>query len=282
MAIHRSGDRSFVPILAPRRQRNNAPDIELWIYRPHKSERTLPCIFHIHGGGYVAGNASDMEATHRPLAADLGCCIVSVNYRLAPETPHPGPIEDCYAALAWLFQNAGELGVDPSRVGIMGESAGGGLAAALALLVRDRKEYSIIFQHLIHPMLDDRTCIKTDPNPFLGEFIWTPHNNHFGWSSLLGCAPGSNAVSYYAAPARAAGLSGLPPTYISVGALDLFLDENIEYGRRLLSRGVPVELHVYPAAFHAFNFSPDADIAVAATRDSRSALAKMMRLQEGS
>ena len=253
-----------------------APEVEIWIYRPKNDSGVLPCIFHIHGGGYVAGDAAQNEGGHRALVASLGCCIVSVNYRLAPETPHPGPVEDCYAALAWVFAHAAELKVDPLRIGVMGESAGGGLAAALALLARDRGQLTLAFQHLIYPMLDDRTCVAPEPNPYVGEYIWTAHNNHFGWSSLLGHAPGGEDVSPYAAPARAADLSRLPPTFISTGSLDLFLEEDLEYARRLLRAGVPVELHVYPGGFHAFNVAPGAAIAVMARRDSADALARAL------
>lgn len=253
-----------------------APNVGVRIYRPRGSASVLPCIFHIHGGGYVAGDAADLEGFHLPLAADLGCVIVSVNYRLAPETPFPGAIEDCYAALAWVFRNAAELGVDPARIGVMGESAGGGLAAALALLARDRGECALAFQHLIYPMIDDRTCIREDPHPIVGGFIWTPHNNTFGWTALLGHAPGGPDVSPYAAAARAQDLSGLPPTFISTGALDLFLEENLEYARRLSRTGTAVELHVYPGAFHAFNVWPGSRIAANARRDSRDALARAL------
>jgi triacylglycerol lipase len=230
-----------------------APDVMIRIYRPRGSAVPLPCIFHMHGGGYVAGDAADLEGVHLPLAADLGCVIVSVNYRLAPETPLPGGIEDCYAALSWSSANASELGIDPARIGLMGESAGGGLAAALALLARDRGEIALAFQHLIYPMIVDRTCVRADPHPIVGGFIWTPHNNRFGWSALLGREPGGPDVSPYAAAARADDLSGLPPTFISTGGLDLLLEENIEYARRLSRAANAVELHVYPGAFHAFN-----------------------------
>jgi acetyl esterase/lipase len=253
-----------------------APDVPLFIYRPHEKTGTLPCIFHIHGGGYVTGTAAMMEPFHRPLALQAECCIVSVDYRLAPETRFPGAVEDCYAALAWVFKQAAAIGVDPLRVGVMGESAGGGLAAALALLARDRREYRLAFQHLIYPMLDDRTCVTANPHPYAGEFIWTPHNNHFGWSALLGLPPGSDGVSPYAAPARAADLARLPPAFISTGALDLFLEEDIEYARRLMRLGVPVELHVYPGAYHAFDLEPNARVAQNAWRDSVGALRRSL------
>ncbi len=255
---------------------DGAPDVPMLIHRPEAAEAPLPCIVHMHGGGYVIGSPHADAPQHRALAATLGCCIVSVDYRLAPETPFPGGIGDCYAALTWVFANAEALGIDPSRVGVMGESAGGGLAAALALLTRDRGEFALAFQHLIYPMIDDRTCVTADPHPYAGEFIWTPHNNRFGWSALLGGAPGAAGVSPYAAAARAEDLSGLPPAFISTGALDLFLEEDLDYARRLMRAGVPMELHVYPGGFHAFDYDPSAAVAAQARRDSRAALARAM------
>ena len=255
---------------------SGAPDIALHIYRPDAAAGPLPCIFHIHGGGYVLGGAKDYEAMHRPLAAGLACVIVSVDYRLAPETVFPGVVEDCYAGLAWTFAHADDLGVDAKRIGVMGESAGGGLAASLALLARDRADYALAFQHLIYPMIDDRTCVAAPVNPVAGEFIWPAHNNHFGWASLLGREPGGEDVSAYAAAARADSVLGLPPTFIATGALDLFVDEDIAYATRLMRAGIPTELHVYPGAFHAFDMMPGARVAEAARRDSRAALQRFM------
>jgi triacylglycerol lipase len=213
---------------------------------------------------------------HRPLVADLGCVLVSVNYRLAPETRFPGAVEDCYAAPAWMVVNSEALEVDVSRIGVMGESAGGGLAAALALLVRDRGAFSLAFQHLIYPMIDDRTVVHPEPHPYTGEFIWTPESNAFGWAALLGVEPGSDGVSPYAAAARAESVNGLPPTFISTGALDLSLEEDVEYARRLIREGVPVELHVYPGGFHGFTIASGATVAQAAQRDSRAALKRAL------
>ncbi|MES2058893.1 MAG: alpha/beta hydrolase [Pseudomonadota bacterium] len=254
-----------------------APEIGLHIYKPIDSTGPLPCIYHIHGGGYIGGAAKGLEAVHRPMAAELDCVLVSVDYRLAPETIFPGAIEDCYAGLAWIFANAGAIGIDTTRIGVMGESAGGGLAAALALLARDRGEYALAFQHLIYPMIDDRSCTIADPHPVAGEFIWHAHNNHFGWASLLGREPGGEDVSPYAAAARAENLSGLPPTFISTGGLDLFLEEDLEYARRLMRAGVPTELHVYPGGFHGFDILPDTRVGGAARRDSRAALAHFLK-----
>lgn len=256
---------------------DGAPPVSMRIYRPEHASTPLPCIYHMHGGGYVAGAARELAFLHYPLVQSLDCMLISVDYRLAPEAPFPAAIEDCYAGLGWVTRNAEPLGIDISRLGVMGESAGGGLAAALALLVRDRGEYRLSFQHLIYPMLDDRTCTRAEPHPFAGEFIWPPANNHFGWSALLGQEPGSDGVSPYAAPARATDLSGLPPAFISAGSLDLFVDENIEYAKRLLQAGVPTELRIYPGAFHGFDIFSNAPIAVAARKDSHAALAEFMK-----
>ncbi len=237
-----------------------APDVSLHIYRPRDTNGALGCIYHIHGGGYVGGAAKELEFIHRPVAAALNCVIVSVDYRLAPETVFPGAIEDCYAGLVWTVANADDLGIDVARIGVMGESAGGGLAAALALMSRDRGGPTLAFQHLTYPMIDDRTCVG-EPHAHAGEFIWTPHNNRFGWTALLGQEPGGDGVSPYAAAARATNLAGLPPTFIMTGALDLFVDEDIDYARRLIAAGVPTELHVHPGAFHGFDLLPGPGVA---------------------
>jgi triacylglycerol lipase len=239
-------------------------------------DQPLGCIYHVHGGGYVIGKAGDLEPFHRAMVARLGCVLVSIEYRLAPETPFPGAIEDCYAGLAWTFAHAHELGVDPKRIGVLGESAGGGLAAALALMTRDRGEHNLAFQHLIYPMLDDRTVVAT-PHPYTGQYLWGAESNRFGWESLLGHEPGGPGVSPYAAPARAVDLAGLPPSFIATGALDLFLDEDIVYAQRLMRAGVPTELHVYPGAFHGFVLVADAAVAKQANADSDAALSRALR-----
>lgn len=255
---------------------NGAPPVRVLAYSPTNVAGLRPAILHIHGGGYVVGTADMTDVANRALAAELGCAIFSVDYRLAPETAHPGPVEDCYTALKWVSDNAARFKVDATRIGVKGESAGGGLAAALALLARDRGEIGLAFQHLIYPMIDDRTCIRDEPHRFVGEFVWTPADNRRGWSALLGQAPGGPDISPYAAAARAADLTGLPPTFIGVGALDLFLEEDLDYARRLTRVGVPVELHVYPGAFHGFGMMPTARVSLAAERDSREALRRAL------
>jgi acetyl esterase/lipase len=252
------------------------PEVGIALFLPRKAGVVRGAILHIHGGGYVTGDAYALIPAYRRMAMELDCAIVSVDYRLAPETRFPGAVEDCYAALAWLVAEADALGIDRSRIGVMGESAGGGLAAALALLVRDRGEYALAFQHLVYPMIDDRTCVTTDPNAYAGEFVWTAESNRFGWRCLLGEEPGGPDISPYAAAARATDLRGLPPTFINTGALDLFVDEDIAYAQRLIRAGVPTELHIYPGAYHGFHFVADARSTQRANSDSVDALRRAL------
>jgi len=249
-----------------------APEVPVLVYLPIAAQAPLSALLWIHGGGSVMGEASQDDLAVSQIVSAVGCVAVSVDYRLAPETPHPGQIEDGYAALRWLSTHAEELGVDPTRIAIGGASAGGGLSAGLALLARDRGETPLVFQLLIYPMLDDRTVTVAEPHPYTGEFIWTPEANRFGWRALLGQALGGPGVSPYAAAARAEHLESLPSTFISVGALDLFLEEDLEYARRLMRAGVPTELHVYPGAFHGFNMVANAKVSQSAQRDQFHAL----------
>lgn len=247
-------------------------EVRVLVYMPaENSNSPRPGYLHIHGGGYVLGAPEMNDAANRSLVANLGCVAVSVDYRLAPETRWPGAVEDCYVALAWLHSEASTLNVDPSRIAVAGESAGGGHAAALALLVRERGEYAICLQMLDCPMLDDRTG---DDHPYCGEYIWTPTNNRYGWRALLGVEPGSDAVPEGAVPGRVEDLSNLPPTYIAIGALDLFLEESLDYARRLIRGGVPTELHVVPGAFHAYQAATEAPQVKTSTRLAYAALAR--------
>lgn len=249
-----------------------APDVPVTLYRPVQADGPLPVLLHVHGGGYLFGAAAGSGPDSVRTANELQCVVASVDYRLAPETRAPGAVEDCYAVLAWLNRNADTLGIDRTRIAVGGESAGGGVAAALALLARDRGEYALCFQLLIYPMLDDRTCVREDVNPHVGQFVWKPDYNLLGWSCYLGVKPGSAGVSPYAAPARATDLSGLPPAYICVGSLDLFLEEDMDYAARLMAAGVTVEMQIYPGAYHAFEMVFDSDVAQRAEADRRRAL----------
>ncbi len=250
--------------------------IRVLTYRPVTSNDPLPVILHIHGGGFVMGAPEMKDVENRLFASELRCAIYSLDHRLAPESPHPAPVEDIYSVFVWLHANAGQLGLDPTRIGIKGESGGGGFAAGAALYARDRQGPKFAFQHLIYPMIDDRTAVRKDLHPYVGEFVWTQVNNYFGWRSLLGSEPGSADVSPYAAAARAADVSGLPPTYISVGGLDLFLEENMTYADRLSRAGVPVELHLYPRAYHGFYRATNARVTKQAEHDTREALRRFL------
>ena len=209
-----------------------------------------PALLWIHGGGYVIGTAQQDDVLCRRFSARLGITVASVDYRLAPEHPYPAPLEDCYQALAWL---AGLPMVDRERVAIGGASAGGGLAAALALLARDRGEITPAFQLLAYPMLDDRSSESAaDPN----YRLWSPRSNQFGWTAYLGDADPQVAV-----PARREDLSGLAPAWIGVGTHDLFHDEDLAYAERLKSAGVPCQVEIVPGAFHGFDlFVPKAQV----------------------
>ena len=230
-----------------------AADVRVLVYTPPQPA-TGPrgAVLHIHGGGYVIGTADINDISNRALAAQLGLVIVSVDYRLAPETCWPGALEDCYAALVWMAASAGELGIDPARIAVAGESAGGGHAVALAIHARDQDGPKLAFQLLDAPMLDDRTGTTSDPHPHTGEFVWTPAKNRFGWSAMLGVEAGGPDVRDEMVPARVADYAGLPPAFVSVGTLDLFLEEDMEYVRRLTRAGIAAELYVIPGAYHGF------------------------------
>lgn len=256
------------------------PDVRVFVSRPEQdSAATRPAILHIHGGGFVMSSAEASLPLARRWAEELDCVVVSVDYRLAPETPFPGPLDDCYAALCWMVAEAVPLGIAPERVGVAGESAGGGLAAGLALLARERGGPALLFQNLQYPMLDDRTVTETTPNPVTGEFVWTRPMNSFGWRSYLGVEPGASGLSPFAAPARAQNLADLPPTYIGVGTLDLFVDEDMAYALRLIRAGVDVELDVFPGVFHAFELSPRTTVSI---RSAERRIEAMRRVFDGS
>ena len=242
------------------------------VYRPKQRRDRSPCLYSIHGGGMVLGSVDMNDARCAAVALDLDVVVASVDYRLAPEFAYPTPLEDCYCGLLWLFDQAEALGLDTARIAVGGGSAGGGLAAGLALLARDRKQVSPCFQLLTFPMIDDR---NETPSSFRVDDtrVWNRDANIAGWSAYLDGDNGADEVPIYAAPARATDLSGLPPATITVGSLDIFLDENIAYAQALLEAEVPCELHVYPGAFHGSNFMvPDSGISRRWLRDEMAAL----------
>jgi acetyl esterase/lipase len=235
------------------------PRVVVRVHRPRGAEGALPCLYSIHGGGYVLGSYEMEDPKFDVLCPRLGFVAVSVEYRLAPETPYPGPLEDCYAGLKWTHEHAADLGIDPAHIGIAGVSAGGGLAAALALLARDRAEVPLRFQLLECPMIDDRQTTSSSVRD--GMIIWSRESNTFGWRAYLGDLYGRDDVPAYAAAARATDLTGLPPALVIVGGADGFRDEDIVYALRLSEAGVATELHVLPGAPHGVQMFAGTDIA---------------------
>ncbi len=227
----------------------------------------LGCLYSIHGGGYVVGSCDMDDHKFDSWCKKFAIVGVSVEYRLAPETSYPGPLEDCYSGLKWIYNNARELGIDPNKIGIAGSSAGGGLCAAVALLARDRGEIPIQFQLLECPMLDDRQI--TSSSQLDNLLIWSKASNTFGWKCYLGDLYGTDKVPPMAAVARVDDLSGLPEAYVCVGGADGFRDESIIYAMRLYEAGVPTELHVYPGAPHGAHLFRPAEVSTRYLADQR-------------
>jgi acetyl esterase/lipase len=240
--------------------------VRVRVHRPVGTGGALPCVVSLHGGGLVVGSHLADDALFDRWCPALGVVGVSVDYRLAPEHRYPAALEDAYAALAWARTDAGALGVDPARIGLRGVSAGAGIAAAVTLLARERGEPPAAFQLLDAPMLDDRQV--TPSSRLDGLPVWTRESNAFGWRSYLGDRYGTASVPATAAPARATDLSGLPPAFVSVGSVDGFRDEAVDYATRLNRAGVPCELHVYAGAPHGYHLAGDTPLARRARRDA--------------
>ncbi|NJP45202.1 alpha/beta hydrolase [Actinacidiphila epipremni] len=233
---------------------SGAPDVLVRVYRPDDTTAALPAVLWIHGGGFVLGGIDSVHLSAAQAAAAASAVVVAVRYRLAPEARFPAPLDDCYAALTWLAGNTAEVGADPARLAVAGGSSGGALAAGLTLLARDRGGPRLTFQHLSTPVLDDRLT-SGSMTAFTDTPIWNRRLAEESWQLYLGDLVGDAPV--YAAPARAADLSGLPPAYISTAQFDPLRDEGIAYALRLADAGVPVELHNFPAEYHAFGQGGD-------------------------
>jgi acetyl esterase/lipase len=248
-------------------------DVPARVYRPAGATGTTAGVLNIHGGGFVIGNVGIDDGSCLGLVRALGVVIVSVDYRLAPEHPFPAGLEDCYAALEWTAKNAAELGLDPTRLAVHGLSAGGGLAAALALLTRDRGGPPLCFQFLGFPELDDRLDTPS-MRAFVDTPMWNRPNAIISWDAYLGAGvPGGPDVSAYAAPARATDLSGLPPAYVSVMEFDPLRDEGIAYALALLAAGVPTELHLFPGTFHGSGIVAQAAVSQRESAEAKAVLA---------
>ncbi|MEX5652359.1 alpha/beta hydrolase [Staphylococcus cohnii species complex 1658] len=233
-------------------------EVPIILFRPNQATDTesMPVYIYIHGGGMVSGGAHLDNEDNAFLAHELECIVISIDYRLAPETIFPGQLEDCYAVLKWVKNNADDLNIDDARIAIGGSSAGGGLAASLAQLALDRNEVNIIFQNLHIPMLDDRTVFKSQDNFYTDHLGWNRQMNAFAWQMYLGGPTHSMEPDRYAVPARRDNLENLPPTLITIGSLDLFVEEAMTYAHRLMLAGVSTELHVYPGLYHLGELIP--------------------------
>jgi acetyl esterase/lipase len=232
----------------PGGEHGNPAGVDVLVYEPSVRDRPSGVLLWMHGGGMILGTPEQAHPFVSRLAADLGIVVVSVDYRLAPEHPFPAGLEDCYAALTWLHGEADAVGVDSARVAVGGDSAGGGLAAALAQMSRDRGGPPVCFQLLEYPMLDDRTVLRERTGR--PSFIWTPPSNRYAWTAYLGHPPSEAEERPWAAPARCQDLAGLAPAWVGVGSVDLFHDEDVDYAHRLRAAGVPCELHVEPGMYH--------------------------------
>lgn len=247
--------------------------VRVIVFRPVAEKLPLPAVVHIHGGGYLLGKPEDNIQENIGLALACGCVVVSIDYRLSPEFPYPAALDDCYSVLAWLHDNAAQMKIDKERIAVKGESAGGGLAACLALRARDKGLYSVALLILIAPMLEFRiNQIKRASNPFTGEFIWTESSNAFAWKAYLGRLHGQVEIPVYAAAGNADILDGLPPTFLAVGALDLFLEEDVDFALRLSQAGVSTEIHVYAGAYHSFQRAGDTSLLKRLHQDYRAAI----------
>jgi acetyl esterase/lipase len=251
------------------------PDLFLNVHRPRRAAKDRACLYWMHGGGYVMGTCASNAAQLDRWCEAFDCVAVSVEYRLAPEYPYPAPLEDCYAGLIWILHHADQLGITSDRIGVAGSSAGGGLAAGLALMARDRGKIALSFQFLQYPMIDDR--LTTLSSRWDNAPVWPRQANAFGWRAYLGELNGDN-VPAYAAAARADDLSGLPPTLLMAGSVDGFLDESLQYAQRLIHAGVSTDLRVYAGAPHGFvSIAPESALARQAARDAEDWLSRFLQ-----
>src|SRR3954469_17962915 len=251
------------------------PAVTLSVLRRPGVVTPTPCVYYVHGGGMIMGDRQTGAPIFSRWVDLFGVTVVSVEYRLAPEHPYPAAVSDCYAGLRWVAGHAAELGIDPARIVIAGNSAGGGLAAATTLMARDNGGPALIGQLLSAPMLDDRDA-TVSTRQFDGPGPWHRGDNRFGWTALLGAARGTADVSPYAAPARATDLSGLPPVYLDAGSAEVFRDEIVDYASRIWAAGGQAELHIWAGRFHGFQLAGETRVARAALAARDSWLARLL------
>lgn len=253
-----------------------APDVPVIISRPADATGPLPALIFMHGGGFVVGSAAGEQNSAARIADRVGVVVISVDYRLAPEHPFPAGLDDCLAALHWVAGNATELGVDVTRIGVGGDSAGAGLAAGLALRARDEGGPPLCFQYLGIPEIDDALATASMVD-YVDTPIWRRPSAVLSWQHYLGSAAGDK-VSAYAAPSRSTDLSGLPPAYVMVCQFDPLRDEGIDYARRLAHAGVAAELRLYPGTFHGSVLIEDAAVSRRMIDDTMQALRRGLGL----
>lgn len=251
----------------------DGPPVPVRLYRPGEHPEPVPGLIYLHGGGFMLGDLDTVHSSATRIADQVGAVVVSVDYRLAPEHPFPAAVQDCYAVLEWAARHAGELGIDPAHIGVGGESSGGGLAAAVTLLARDRGGPQLCFQCLMSAELDDRLD-TVSARSFTDTPKFDRANALVSWTSYLGKLgePGSSGVPDLAAPGRAADLSGLPPAFVSACEFDPMRDEDITYAHRLIQAGVRTELGYYPGTFHASFTIADAAVSQKMIADQIDAL----------
>jgi acetyl esterase/lipase len=253
---------------------DGAPPVGVRIYTPKSSGSALPALVYFHGGAFVIGDLYTEEHRCLRLAADGGCVVVSVDYRLAPENPFPAGVEDCYTALGWVTAHARELGVDGDRIAVGGASAGGALSAAVALMARDRGTFALALQLLIYPVIDDR-METASMRAFSTTPVWNSGSNAQMWDHYLGVK--RDYVSNYAAPGRCTDLSDLPPAYVMTAEFDPLRDEGIAYAQRLMQAGIPTELHCFTGACHGFDIlAPTIELSRRAVDEQVSAVVRAL------
>lgn len=257
-------------------QSSDAPGVRVWVINASENTKK-PALLHFHGGGFVMGSCQNSFSRMQQLARDLDCVVVSVDYGLAPEMRIDEVVKQSHAALAWTHQQSESLGIDNSRIGLLGFSAGGGHAALLAQYAAHRNEYAVKCQALMYPMLDDRTGSALLPEPPKGMYLWTAEQNHYGWLAALGRKPGKDNIKPFTVPARQPLSADLPATYVAVGDLDLFYAENLRYANALQALGIPVILNEVPGAFHAFeSIAPETKLAKVFNQEMVNALKKIL------
>lgn len=238
------------------------PDLKVIEYTPVDAKPNRPALVWIHGGGLIFGFAEQDVVIMRELSRRLGCSCFSVEYRVAPEHPYPAASNDCYEALKWVHSHSEQLGLNPNKIAVGGTSAGGGLAASTAIRARDEGRVPLCYQLLMYPMLDD-TNVATPEGEGPEHLMWTAVHNRDGWNAYLGEARGSANVGAYAAPHRLESFEGLPPAMIICGDIDLFLNENLTYGQKLIKAGVQTNMRIYGGAYHGYVLSSiDSQLAV--------------------